>query len=256
METVLVSRKELKELIIALGKKWLFPDFTKKLTWLVVTVGCGILVTPTPLKLIIYNWLVDTIKLNSGTHFTLAELASDSADYAWGVVLVALALAHNIAYRYFNYIVSREDNANLEQRKVADTALFEQFKSEFPSNSASARLLKEHDFSNSYHGEATNQLENFVHRWNNAEHSFLDNAIEIKRSELWKSCNSFLIKLAESTGPIAAGPFFSAIPDIYLGEWDMPDFVTQRVSELNSKATECHIQHQEFVLLCKERLRC
>ncbi|CAD6878351.1 hypothetical protein [Methylomonas albis] len=252
----MVSQKEFKELAIGLGRKWLFPDFTNKLTWLVVTVGCGILLTSTPLKLIFYNWLVDTINLNSGTDFTIAELTNDSADYIWGVVLVALALIHNIAYRYVNFLASCEGKDNLEKRIKADTALFENFKIEFPSNCASARLLKEHDFSNLYDGEATSNLEKFVHRWNDAEHVFLDPVIESKRIELWESCHSFLYKLAVATGPVGKGFSFSAIPDMYLGERDMPDFVTQRVNELNKKATECYCQHQEFVAVCKERLRC
>jgi hypothetical protein len=256
MESILVSRKELKELVIALGKKWLFPDFTNKLTWFVVTVGGGILLTPTPLKLVFYNWLVDTINLNSGVHFILAELTNDSAGYVLGVVLIALALAHNIAYRYLNYLASNEEKANIGRRNIADAVLFEKFKSAFPSNSASVQLLKKHDFVNSYDGEATSQLEKFVHNWNNAENGFLDDSIENKKLELWNNCNSFLQKLAEVTSPVGVGPFESVIPDRYRGEWDMPDFVTQRVSELNSIATECYTKHQQFIAYCKVRLGC
>lgn len=252
----MVTLKEIKELVIALGKKWLFPDFTNKLTWFVVTVGGAILLTPTLVKLIFYNWLVETTNLNSGVHFTLAELANDSADYFLGVILIALALIHNIAYRYFNYLSSREEKRSHERRKKADTALFEKFKITLPSSSASVQLLKEHSFWNSYNIQAISQLEEFVNCWNNAEHSFLDASVESQKVELLSCCDSFLSKLAEVSGPVGAGPFYSSIPTMHKNDWNMPDFVTTKIDELNDKAMECYEKHQQFISLCKERLDC
>lgn len=252
----MLERRELGKLAIAFLKKWLFPDFTNKVTWVVVTVGCAILVTPTPFKLIFYNWLVDTFNLSSGVHFSLAELSADSADYEWGVLLIVGALLHNIGYRYFLHAAARTEEIQLERQREADLDLFNRFKSAFPSNSASIQLLKEHDFGNSYHGNSIKHIERFVIEWNNAEHQFLDGAIENKRQELWGCCDVFLNMLAVHTGPIAAGPHFSAIPDKYRGDWDWPEFVTERVKELNSKASECYTHHQGFIALCKNRLKC
>ncbi|MDP2204287.1 MAG: hypothetical protein Q8K07_19905 [Methylicorpusculum sp.] len=252
----MTSRNEIKKLIITFLRKWLFPDFTNKVTWAVVTVGCAILVTPTPFKLIFYNWLVDSFNLNSGNHFTLAELTADSADYVWGGVLVVGALFHNIGYRYFLHAAAVAEERKLDRQRYADLVLFNEFKSAFPSNSASVRLLEEHDFGNSYPGDSTSHIERFVVDWNNAEHQFLDSAIEKKRQELWACCNNFLNTLASHSGPITASPFFSAIPDMYRGDWDWPDFVSERVKELNTKASECFTCHQEFIALSKNRLKC
>ncbi|PKM09826.1 MAG: hypothetical protein CVV13_15120 [Gammaproteobacteria bacterium HGW-Gammaproteobacteria-3] len=252
----MISKIEIGNLIMAFLRKWLFPDFTNKVTWMVVTVGCAILVTPTPFKLIFYNWLVDSFNLNSGIHFTLAELSADSADYIWGGVLVVGALLHNIGYRYFLHAAAGAEERKLDRQREADLALFNEFKTTFPSNSASVRLLEEHDFGNSYHGDSTSHIERFVVEWNNAEHRFLDSVIEEKRQELWEYCSNFLNALASHTGPIAAGPMFSAIPDMYRGDWNWPDFVTERVRELNTKASECFTRHQEFIALSKSRLKC
>ena len=253
----MVSKEEFKKLVIALGKKWLFPDFTNKLTWLVVSVGCGIVIAPMPLKLLFYNWLVNTINLNSWVPFTLSEIQSDSTEYIWGVILVTLALVHNIGNRYFLYLTSLISHREAENKEIADKNLFNQFLDEFPSNSASLRLLKEHDFGNSFYGNKTEQTESFVNNWNNAEKQFLDSELEEKRQELWQHCNSFLLKLAESSGPIGVGPMFTVIPDTHLGkEFDMPAFVTERISNLNDKATACYKLHQELVTLCKQKLKC
>lgn len=99
----MISKKELKELAIARLKKYLFPDFTNKLTWFVVTVGGAVILTPTAFKQIFYNWLVDTFNLNYGVYFTFAELDSSNSDYTLGFSLIALALLHNVANRYFIY---------------------------------------------------------------------------------------------------------------------------------------------------------
>lgn len=99
----MISKKELKQLVIALGKKYIFPDFTNKLTWFVVSVDGIIILTPTALKQIFYNWLVATLNLNSGAQLTFAELESSTTDYTLGFSLIALALIHNVANRYFIY---------------------------------------------------------------------------------------------------------------------------------------------------------
>jgi hypothetical protein len=157
-----ISKNEIRELAIALGRKYLFPDFTNKLTWFVVTVGGAISLTPTAFKQIFYNWLVATFNLNAGIKFSFAELESSNADHILGFSLIVLALIHNIANRYFIYKIG--DIASIESQELVavDKKLFESFLSEFPSNSVSISLLKEHDFGNSYHENKTNEIDSFV----------------------------------------------------------------------------------------------
>lgn len=80
----MTPKTELRELAIALGKKYLFPDFTNKLTWFVVSVGGTIILTPIAFKQIFYNWIVATFNLNLTTPLTYAELQSSNADYILG----------------------------------------------------------------------------------------------------------------------------------------------------------------------------
>ena len=249
----MISKKELKDLGIALGKKYLFPDFTNKLTWFVVTVGGTIILTSTAFKQIFYNWLVATFNLNSGVQFTFAGLESSTADYTLGFSLIFLALIHNIANRYFIY-----KNGDIEAKKLEDVdrALFERFLTEFPSNSRSVVLLKEHDFGNSYHDNNTDEIDRFVDAWNTAETEFLDQELEAVRKELYQKMHEFIYKLAQSSGYIHTGPMLSAVPVAYRGVWDWPEHVDLRIKELNEKSTECYRLHQQFDLLGRRKLKC
>lgn len=252
----MITNEEFKKLVIALGKKWLFPDFTNKLTWLVVTVGCSILLAPAPLKVLIYNWLVDTINMNSGVKFTLAEVNSDSTDKIWGVALVALALTHNIGSRYFHYKLSLTTYKEKEKREVADKALYNKFLEILPSNSASIYLLRDHDFGGSYNNDHITQIGDFTYKWDNTEHQFLDVELESKRMDFLHACNLFISKLVNSSGPINTGPLYSVIPDGHRGDWEQPDYINENINDLNEKATNCHRIHQEFITLCKRKLKC
>lgn len=253
---VMLSIKKVKNLLHASIMKWLFPDFTNKLTWIVVTTGCAIFFTPLPFKLLFYNWLVSACNINAGVQFTLHDLSNDNADYMWGGVLVVVALIHNIGYKYLLHASSVKEEKVYERQREADIQLFKQFLSALPSNSTSIRLLKEHDFGNSYQGGCTESLEIFVNEWNNAEYRFLDAVIESNRGELWDRCNKFLNVLSLGTGPIGSGQLFSAVPDMYRDDWNMPEFVLKRIKDLNDKATECYKYHQSFIAHCKARLKC
>lgn len=252
----MTSKKELKELVIALGKRYLFPDFTNKLTWFVVTVGGAIILTPAALKWLFYNWLVATFNLNSGNKFTLPELEAGVADYTLGFSLIVLALFHNVANRYFIYKTGDAAAAEAKEREVVDRALFNRFLKEFPSNSRSVALLKEHDFGNSYHDNNTDEIDRFVETWNTAETQFLDPELEIARKELHQKVREFAYKLAQSSGYINVGPMLSAVPDIYRGALDWPDHVDVRIKELNEKSSECYQLHQQFVMLGRRKLKC
>lgn len=252
----MISKKELKGLAIALGKKYLFPDFTNKLTWFVVTVGGTIILTPTAFKQIFYNWLVATFNLNSGERFTFAEFESSTADYTLGFSLIALALIHNVANRYFIYKTGDIAATQAKELEAVDRVFFKRFLADFPSNSRSVVLLKEHDFGNSYHDNNTDEIDRFVDTWNTAETKFLDQELEAARKDLYQKMHGFIYKLAQSSGYIHTGPMLSAVPDAFRGDWDWPEHVDLRIKELNEKSTECYELHQQFVMLGRRKLKC
>lgn len=252
----MISKTELRELAIALGKKYLFPDFTNKLTWFVVSVGGTIILTPTAFKQIFYNWLVATFNLNSGTQLTFAELESGNADYILGFSLIALALIHNVSHRYFIYKTGDIAAAEEKELEAVDRKLFERFLSEFPSSSNSLILLKEHDFGHSYHDTSTDEIDQFVDTWNTAETKFLDSEIEEARKQLHVKMHEFSYRLAQCSGYIHTGQMLSVVPEAYRGVYDWPEYVDERVRELNEKSTECYKLHQRFVMLGRRKLKC
>lgn len=246
------NRKELKEII---WKKWIFPDFSNKLTWLVGGAGVTILITPTPLKQIIYNWLVDTFNLNSGEHYTLAELQSGAADYWCGFGVIALALLHNIAYKIFLYKTEKLAYAEKQELIEVDRRLFNEFVNLLPSDGLDVKLLEDHDFGNSHHGKSVKALEAFVYIWDNAQKQFLDTELESKRSNLIIKAKHFIYTLACRSYAIGNGEIFSCVPDAYRGAWEWPAHVDEQIRELNELGTELFELHKDLVLTARRKLK-
>lgn len=247
--------KEIKSFVLEYGRKWLFPDFTNKLTWSVAGLGGAVIVTPTPLKLIVYNWLIDSFNLNSGKKFTLAELIPDAADYWVGFALIVAALLHNVLYRYFVYKEKLASVAVASKRGSAhDRKLFDKFLEEFPSGSDSVNMLRHHDFANSFHIGRLVSLDKFVNEWDTVEREFLDAELEEMRKELWVKCREFDYKLSLGSWDINGGPGFTCIPDNYRGSDDWPEHVDVKIGELNGLATECYKLYAAFVRLGKKAL--
>ena len=174
------TEEEVKTFIIRLGEKWFFPDFTNKLTWYVVTLGAGFILVPQPVKLFVINWLVKTFNVNSGLAVTLPDMEA-STDYATGVILVFMALAHNIGYKYFGLRKLIFGHKVRQEQRIGDYKLLEKFLIEFPSNCASAILLKEHNLGDSFDRWKLKQLDDFYYQWNGAEYHFIDPEIDSKK---------------------------------------------------------------------------
>ncbi len=247
------SREEVKQII---WKKWIFPDFTNKLTWLVGGAGVAVILTPTAFKQLFYNWLVDTFNLNAGDHYTLAELQSGTADYWLGFGMVFLALAHNLGYRVFIY--KSEKLAQLDKQKLLDVdkGLFNKFIALLPSDGLDVKLLEEHDFGHSHHGKQVKALDTFVQTWNNAQKQFLDKDLESKREELITKSSHFVYTLASRSYSVGNGEMFSCIPDAYRGAWDWPPHVEEQIRELNTLGTELFELHKDLVLTARRKLKC
>lgn len=249
------SNEEIKMFIVRLVEKWFFPDFTNKLSWYVVTLGAGFILVPQPVKLFIINWLVKVFNVSSGLMLTLPEMEA-STDYSIGVALVFMALAHNIGYKYFGLRKLIFEHKVRQEQRIGDYNLLEKFLIDFPSNCESAILLKEHDFGNSFDRDKLKQLDEFYYRWNGAEYHFIDPEIDTKRKALYEGCKQFLLKVAEYSGPVGRSNFSSVIPDhLRADDWNLPDWVTKRIKELNDITTNLFVQHQEFVTFARARIQ-
>jgi hypothetical protein len=249
------SKDEIKTFIVRLGEKWVFPDFTNKLTWYVVTLGAGFILVPQPVKLFIINWLIKTINVNSGFTVTLPDMEA-SNDYTIGAILVFMALAHNIGYKYLGLRIFIFEHKFRQEQRIGDYKLLEKFLIDFPSNCASAMLLMENDFGNPFNREKLKQLDDFYYRWNGAEYHFIDPEIDTKRKALYEGCKEFLLKVAEYTGPVGASNFSSVIPDhLRADDWNLPDWVRKHIKELNDIASNLFEQHQGFIGIAKARIQ-
>lgn len=247
------SQIELKEIAL---KKWIFPDFSNMMTRVVVGLGATIVLTPVALKQLFYNWLVDTFNLNSGNHFTFAELQTSSADYWLGFSLILVALIHNIAYRVFIYKSDKLARKDQEDLNDVDRGLFKEFLELLPSDGLDVKLLEEHDFGNSHYGNEVKALDKFVHTWNNAQKQFLDKELEAKRDSFITKSRHFIYTLASRSYSLGSGEIFSCIPDAYRGAWDWPQHVNEQIQELNVLGSELFELHKELVLIARRKLKC
>jgi hypothetical protein len=249
------KKQEIKDLVKEYGTKYLFPDFTNKVTWLVVGAGATILLTPTPLKVIFYNWIIDTANLNSAGKFTLADLKPDSADYMIGAWIVVAGLAHNIAYRFLLFKEKTIQEPALENINPIDKALFEKFLAEFPSSSSSIHMLKTHDWGSAFNMKNLKELEEFVADWNTLEREFLNEELEDKRKKLWQACAQFDYKLSLGAYNLHS-EIYSCIPDQYRGTDDWPEHVDDKLKELNDLADQCWDHYRAFVQFGRRQLNC
>ena len=241
------------------GKEWLrrflFPDFSNKLTWYVVVLGAGPILTPASMQFLVFDWLVDTFSLSLGKELTLADFATSNADYWLGFGLIALALIHNIGNKWLTLkqVDGAALNAGLE--RAGDLELYKQLLALLPSTGAAIQTLKEHDFGNSFHTSNLDALDQFVNTWNCPERMFHIEDLEDERKLLWASAKKFVSLLASKSSPISPG-LQSVVPIQHKSDWDLPDWVDAEVKAVNESATQVFDVHQKFVALGRTLLKC
>jgi len=249
------AKEEVKEFVIKYGKKWLFPDFYNKVTWYVLTLGAGIIVTPIPLKLVIYNWIIQSFNLNSGNALTLSEIGASTADYWLGFSIIFLSLLHNVFSKWLIHQNEIQVIVKADKVSAVDEALFKEFLEIFPSGSRSAYLLENHDFGNSFSIESLKDIDKFVDEWNCPEKSFINPELESIRKELWNKCHKFSCLLATKSAPTHGG-LQSVVPDSVRNDWDWPQWVENDVKAVNEMASEVFSLHQGFIRSMREALKC
>lgn len=249
------TKKEIKEFIVKLGNKWFFPDFYNKITWYVITLGAGIILTPTPLKLLFYNWLIDSFNLNSGNNISLAAVGKTSVDYLLGFSLILLALLHNIFSKWLIHQSDLTRSLDKERVYAVDSALFQEFLIILSTNSLTIKMLEEHDFGNTFDLESLSDLQTFIYLWNCPEKSFLTSDLEVKKMLLWHKSQDFSKLLSRISGPTRNGRQ-SVVPDNNRSDWDWPKEVDDDVKALNSMATEAFKLHQDLVKEVRHVLKC
>lgn len=249
------TKEEIKGFIIKLGNKWFFPDFHNKVTWYVVTLGAGIILTPTPLKMVVYNWLIDSFNLNSGINISLADMGETSADYSLGFGLILLALLHNVFSKWLIYQRAITDSLKKEKIYAVDSVLLQELTALLSTNGITIKLLEEHDFGNTFDLEYLSDLQTFLYLWNCPEKSFLIHELELKKMLLWNKGQEFSRLLGRKSGPTRNGRQ-SVVPDENRSDWDWPKEVDADVKAVNEMATEVFKLHQDLIKEARQVLKC
>ncbi|WP_123567262.1 hypothetical protein [Pseudomonas vranovensis] len=269
MHKKMPTKEELKQLSIEAIRKWLIPDFSNKLTWLVVGAGITTLLTPDAAVVIASNWLIDTLNINFVSKFSLAELQSNDKDKIYGTLLIVAGLTHNLAVNglakylaHLEKVIESQKRAKehdesikrADEQRLVDRELLKKLLIDLPSNGRSIVFLRDHDLGGSFNQTNLDEIEKFVLDWNCVERKFLNGDLEEKREILWSAFNKFNSKLAMNAYDLHGGPMYSCIPDQFRGrEW--PSHVEEKIDELNALSTQCFKIYTEFVILARRSLQ-
>lgn len=134
--------------------------------------------------------------------------------------------------------------------KEADRKLFQQFKQVLPSNGNIDFIDKQNMAGFSFDLDRLDHLYDFLHRWNDAEHEFLDKKLEEKRKRLLKLIAEYSHLIGMNTWRTDLG--FQAVPS----EWEdeQPDRFREVVTNLHDKAGEIVAAHQDLVRTARKKL--
>jgi hypothetical protein len=114
-------------------------------------------------------------------------------------------------------------------------------------------FLRNHDFDNSFPKAPQDGLFEIA-EWEGNRRQFLDGAMQKKWAPLQAEIKTFARVLAAGTGPVGAGPLFSAHPD-HSDKMNPSDWVTARINELNEKASSLSKTADTFERYARNRLR-
>ena len=130
-----------------------------------------------------------------------------------------------------------------------DSALFAKFLAEFPSNGRTAAFLVGHDMGAPFAHESITELDDFVYRWNNAEHEFENKKLEEHRRKLWSLANEFRNELAVNTFPVQGA---SGMLSMDFQDWGTRQSKIDKRDALNKMASQLFQEHQEMIRLCRK----
>lgn len=213
------------------------------------------IIVPQSVKILVINWFVDLLNINSGLGVSLPGVEADT-DNVVGLFLIFMSLAHNIGHKYFWLKKSIFSHRVCQEKRISDANLLDRFLNCLPSNSRSVRLLKEHDFGNSFNKGDLAELEEFYYSWNGAEYCFTDAEIDVKRGILYDECALFLSKIGEYTIPVGVSDFISVISESHRGiDWGLPEYVQDQINELNHLSTIIYKKHQDFISFSRAKIQ-
>ena len=148
----------------------------------------------------------------------------------------------------FGVLVGHE--FKLQRNDGRDRSLFERFLADLPSAGRSLRFLEHQDIGASFHSDDLSELDHFAQTWENAEHEFQDQKLEVQRKKLLQALRTFRNEL--SVNIFAGRPSGFLTMDLNDHE-DRPEVWATR-NRLNNLASVVHVEHQELVRLGRRRI--
>lgn len=221
---------------------YIFPEFTNKLTWTVVTAGLALL-SSSLIEQIIKSFI------NSNFNFNL----TDGNDAIVGLILVVSGLLHNYGF-------VREKNKKhispLEKDKSdreidSDKKLYAKLLADLPFEGP-VRILKEHDFLGSFSLEDIRPLNNFSYTWESAENTFIDKDLEGLKNDLLTKITAFNLAIAQYTSPNSSG-FQAVRVDSQRHHPEHEARFREEAEIINSAASSAFDSHQALVKECKSK---
>jgi hypothetical protein len=138
----------------------------------------------------------------------------------------------------------------IHRGKETDRRLFQQFKAVLPSKGSIDFIDKFNMAGFSFDVSRLDDLYNFLHDWDDAEHEFLDRKLEEKRKRLLKLVAEYSHLIGLNTWQTNRG--FQTVPPEW--ETEQPTRFYETVEKLHAKAGEIVETHQQLVRLGRRKL--
>jgi hypothetical protein len=130
----------------------------------------------------------------------------------------------------------------LRKHREHDATLLKKFSADFPSQGRTALFLRDHDLGGPFRTDATDDLDRFLHTWDNAEHEFVSQKLEIARKALMICGTEFRKRLSKEISMTNAGFFSIGMDDLEM----RPEMFRKR-DELNRLASRVYRAHQSLI---------
>lgn len=247
------------DLLKDLGKRiigFIFPEFGNKVTWTVLGTGIAVILLPTPVYIVVTNFIIDFYNKHFDSQHQLKEINDLSPSYWVGILLVAFALIYNISYNYMKTISNNNPFKVrfAEDKLAADRIIYNKLIEYLPPDCAGIQLLKSHDFGSSYSDTSISQLIDFSETWPEKAYSFHNSKIECEMIKLVELISDFTYKQSMCSYSNYYGSSYSMIPDCERGNWEYSEDTNNKIKNANKSSYECYEQYITVLNKCKELL--
>ncbi|MBY6292480.1 hypothetical protein K5X92_15955 [Enterobacter bugandensis] len=235
-----------------------FPEFSNKVTWTLLTAGIGILALPAPTYLLFVNLIIDFYNKTTNSEISLLKIDSITPSSGVALTLILSGLFFHLIIKglqIYPEILKENNQREIQERKrVADIKLYEAFIAIIPPTSLSIELLKDHDFGNSYHDNNVKDFSKLEYGWGHADQHFHDNEIEDKAAHLYSEIMKFDYFLACKSHYIN-DHILSMLTDrdrAMVMEW-LPQ-TEENVKRANEWSSTIYQLYCDFISTCKNNL--